>query len=260
MKDISVCDLVVISGVRPCGYGFAKRKNGRPCHGLLYIWNGQATFTFDGGKTVIVSAGQLVYIPKFLAYEMQYTADCTTFVVLNFDVPNHDGTFLGPSDILTVLAYNDDSHTISNIMAKLEICSASQNLAGTFRRKELFYRLLSVVYGNRDFCVESSRSSPILKGVLLLKQSYLEALPIETFARESNMSISLFRQLFRKQYGMSPLQYRNLLRIHRARQLLEYDDSTVSEVAYASGFENVGYFCRCYKKYTGETPKQTRQK
>ena len=35
---------------------------------------------------------------------------------------------------------------------------------------------------------------------------------------------------------------------------------TVEEAARGSGFDNVGYFCRLYKKTTGETPGQTREK
>ena len=68
------------------------------------------------------------------------------------------------------------------------------------------------------------------------------------------------RQLFGKHFGTSPLKYRNMLRIRRAKQLLEDGNCTVTEAAYDSGFENIGYFCECYKKITGETPKQTKQR
>ena len=35
---------------------------------------------------------------------------------------------------------------------------------------------------------------------------------------------------------------------------------TVSEVAYACAFENVGYFCRYYLKVTGEKPSDTQKR
>ena len=107
--------------------------------------------------------------------------------------------------------------------------------------------------------IENAKSSPIAEGVKLLRQTYLENLPIETFAKQSNVSLSAFGQLFNKQYGTSLLRYRNTLRIKRAQQLLENGECTVAEVAYASGFENVGYFCRYYKKVTGKTPKQNKE-
>ena len=128
-----------------------------------------------------------------------------------------------------------------------------------FRRKELLYRLLAMVCN--DNCLLNDSVSVHLKiaqGVILLKQSYLENIPIEVFAEKSNVSISTFRKNFKEQYGISPLQYRNRLRIDRATALLEDGSCTISEVAYASGFDNVGYFCKLYKQITGKTPKNTK--
>ena len=54
------------------------------------------------------------------------------------------------------------------------------------------------------------------------------------------------------------MQYRNRLRLRRARQLLEDGNCTVTEAAFASGFENLGYFCRSYKKLPGQPPYSTK--
>lgn len=64
--------------------------------------------------------------------------------------------------------------------------------------------------------------------------------------------------LFKKHYGASPVQYRNRLRLERARELLREGGYTVFEAAYAVGFENLGYFCRYYKRVMGETPSESR--
>lgn len=124
--------------------------------------------------------------------------------------------------------------------------------------EELAYRLLGTVCSeNMTLLAGHLGDSRILPGVLLLKQSYLENIPVERFARACSISISLFRELFKRQYGVSPVQYRNQLRIGRAQQLLRDGGCTVAEAAYASGFENIGYFCNYYKKVTGCRPGQT---
>ena len=258
LDDFSVCDIVVISGIRPCGRRVDLHSSGRNSHGLLYIWNGEATFRQNDGKTVKATDGQLIYIPKGLKYKMQYTGISTTFVVLNFNILSRDEAAEISKDI-TLLA-KDSDHQIASIMAKLETSSAPQSLVGQFRRKELFYRLLRFVSVDNELLSEEAYPQQIAKGVLLLKQTYLENLPIEEFAKVSNLSTSSFRQLFGKHFGTSPLKYRNMLRIRRAKQLLEDGNCTVTEAAYDSGFENIGYFCECYKKITGETPKQTKQR
>ena len=99
--------------------------------------------------------------------------------------------------------------------------------------------------------------SKISEGVQLLKSTYLENLPISKFSDACHLNVNTFRKLFNKQYGMSPVKYRNKLRIERARELLQDGSFTVAEVAYASGFENVGYFCRYYRSIYNETPSQT---
>lgn len=257
-NDLSVNNIVIISGIRPAGRTIDMQKNGRKNHGVLYIWNGQASFVLADGKKFKAGVGQLVYLPMGCKYKMSYSAQSTTFVVVNFNLCDANGNSGTLSDNITLLCNDDSAHTIAGIMAKLEMCSAAQNLAGQFRRKELIYRLLSLTYSTVPAVTDDVRYPQILKGVLLLKQTYLENLPIETFASISNVSLSTFRQLFNKQYGVSPLQYRNSLRIERAKQLLKEGDCTVAEAAYASGFENVGYFCRYFKKLTGTTPKQTK--
>ena len=257
IKEVFVHNIVVISGVRPKGRSVNMQKNGRQSHGLLYIWSGEAVFYLEDKNRITVSNGQLIYLPKNAGYRMEYTAENTTFVVVNFDLLS-EGVNPFESHDFSVVANDDTLNAIANIMSKFELCGAVQNVSGMFRKSELFYRLLSLIHSSNPG-IESSQYPQIVKGAMLLKQTYLENLPIEEFAKYSNVSISTFRQLFHKQYGMSPLQYRNMLRIQRARQLLEYDNCTVAEVAYASGFDNIGYFCRYYKKITGETPKQTKE-
>lgn len=258
MQQIFIGDIVIFSKICPLGKTISPRKNGRKSHALVYIWKGGASFEADNRKTVKATDGQLVYIPKFCRYKVQYTGDSTVFVVVNFNITRDDGTPFFLSDSVTLLTQDDRTYTVANIMAKLEGCSAAQNFTGQLRKKELVYRLLSTVYSNNEPESFNQQYPQLTKGVILLKQTYLENIPIEEFAKESNMSISSFRQLFKKQYGMSPLQYRNRLRINRARELFEHDNCTVAEAAYASGFENVGYFCRYYKKTFGQTPKQTK--
>ncbi len=61
---------------------------------------------------------------------------------------------------------------------------------------------------------------------------------------------------FKKETGLSPIEYRNRLRIERARTLLSRDICSVSEAAKLLGFESVYYFSRVFKQHTGVAPSQ----
>ncbi len=260
-EDICIGNITVLSGIRPSGRTIDHFAGGRKSHGILYIFSGQARFRQQNGRTVKATDGELLLLPKGLKYKMQYTAESTTFVLIDLEIFDKKGIDRGFSEEIELLARDDCSHRIARIMADLELCATAQSLTAVFRRKELVFRLLRIICeADSPFVLKNQGHPQILAGVLLLEQSFLENLPISRFAEACSISESSFRSLFGKQYGMSPIQYRNRLRIHRAAAMLSEGSCTISEAAYACGFENIGYFCRYYKKITGETPTQTKQR
>ena len=63
-----------------------------------------------------------------------------------------------------------------------------------------------------------------------------------------------FYELFRAEFGVSPLSYRDRLLVRRAKTMLEAGDIPVKEIALSLGFETAAYFSRFFKKQTGMTP------
>jgi transcriptional regulator GlxA family with amidase domain len=72
---------------------------------------------------------------------------------------------------------------------------------------------------------------------------------------------SLFRG-FEKQYGCSPMLFVKHLRLRRARELLARAEETtsVTGVALACGFSNLGHFANDYRAAFGELPSDTLRK
>ena len=91
-------------------------------------------------------------------------------------------------------------------------------------------------------------------GIRYLEQHFTENTPIEELAALCFVSQTSFRRLFREYTGMSPVRYRNALRIRHACDLLRVGEYNVSEVAERTGFGNVYYISRAFKKATGKTP------
>jgi transcriptional regulator GlxA family with amidase domain len=59
--------------------------------------------------------------------------------------------------------------------------------------------------------------------------------------------------------GLSPNQYHLNLRITRAQELLESTLLNIEEVADQTGFENIYYFSKIFKKKVGTSPKVYRK-
>lgn len=258
-EDVSIRDISIISGIRPAGRTVETHATGRRNSGISFFRSGFAYFWPQNGPAIRLSEGELLFIPKGTKYKMQYSAPSTEFVLVNLDIVDKEGHDCVLSENIEIIAKDDFPDRIARLMKNLELCGAANDIATSFRRKELIYKLFGIIFeADSLFSAKLQRYPQILAGAYLLERNYLESIPVAKLAEASNISISLFRTLFNKQYGMSPIQYRNRLRIQRAATILAEGSCTVSEAAYACGFENIGYFCRYYKRITGETPTETK--
>ena len=65
--------------------------------------------------------------------------------------------------------------------------------------------------------------------------------------------------LFGREVGMAPNDYRQRVRIKRCCERLVQTDETVTSIGFSSGFGSSQYFARVFKKYVGVTPTAYRQ-
>ncbi|WP_189605079.1 helix-turn-helix domain-containing protein [Salinimicrobium marinum] len=65
---------------------------------------------------------------------------------------------------------------------------------------------------------------------------------------------SFLSSLFKKSEGMSIEKFRSDLKLERAKELLEYGELNINEIAAEIGYKSVSYFCSKFKKETGYTP------
>ena len=71
------------------------------------------------------------------------------------------------------------------------------------------------------------------------------------------------RRRFKKSTGVSMLEYLTNLRINFAKKLLKENESlgyTVAQISLMSGFDDIGYFSRVFRRKTGFSPSQYMRK
>ncbi|NIZ11997.1 helix-turn-helix transcriptional regulator [Phaeobacter sp. HF9A] len=71
---------------------------------------------------------------------------------------------------------------------------------------------------------------------------------------------SFLRHLFQVEYGISMSAFQRNLRLSEARRMLETQDVHVKQVAFASGYSQIGNFTRAYRNQFGEAPSSTRKR
>jgi len=83
---------------------------------------------------------------------------------------------------------------------------------------------------------------------------------LEAVAAELGLGYTWFRRAFREYVGMAPAQYRQAMRLNKARELLVSTSYTVSEIAYRLGFESVSAFSLFFRNRERESPKSYRMR
>lgn len=81
-----------------------------------------------------------------------------------------------------------------------------------------------------------------------------EKLTVEMLAARVNLSVDHFSKLFQQETGERPLAFIQRKRIERAQFLLVTSAMPLSVIATETGFEDLSYFSRIFKKNTGHTP------
>jgi TolB-like protein/AraC-like DNA-binding protein/Flp pilus assembly protein TadD len=83
-----------------------------------------------------------------------------------------------------------------------------------------------------------------------------EGFGVSELVRAMGMSHSTLRRKVKLLAGTSISKYICQVRLGKAVEMLASDSLTVSEVAFACGFQSVSYFVRCFKDLYGKTPGQ----
>ena len=87
-----------------------------------------------------------------------------------------------------------------------------------------------------------------------------ERLTLKDIAAHGNISISKLKMLFHEQYGGGVAAFITERRIASAKEKIASGHMSFSEIAEALGFGTVHYFSRVFRKQTGMSPSEYRQK
>ena len=79
-------------------------------------------------------------------------------------------------------------------------------------------------------------------------------LSLGEFAQSVNLSVWRLCHIFKSDVGMPPIRYLRLLRMERAKDLLESSFLSVKEIAYQVGLNDESHFVRDFKSTYGYSP------
>lgn len=92
------------------------------------------------------------------------------------------------------------------------------------------------------------------------EENYYQTIDIKNLARNFGLSRRVFERRFKAATGDTPLLYLQRLRVEIAKNLLEKNSRSFSEIAFTVGYEDTGFFRKLFQKHTNLLPKEYRSK
>lgn len=224
---------------------------------------GAETYAFQQGECLIVSVSMpfdcdTVASPELpmIAVSMKLEADTVNELLAKTYFENEQ--FKPLTTGMSVIQYDQ---TISNVLIRLlKTLSSEQDslILGEQIKRELLYRVIQ--HSGADALtglVVQGNLRQIYKICEYIQHHFTEKLTVEMLAEQANMSISAFHKAFKQVTLHSPLQYLKVTRLHKAKQMLQNENQSVAQAAYAVGYQSSSQFSREFKKQFGFSPNQT---
>ncbi len=235
-----------------------------------------SVFCLIGNQRIHLDTGEGLFINTRIIHSIE---NCNEGVISNVlfspDLIATDKSVIHKKYIKEFLE-SDSSHIVLKCNEKWqeEILRKLDGIFAVCRRKNIMSELDVHIRICDLWMLVSRHSSEIVKmekmGISLRSQSrlrkmmeyietnYFEKIYLEDIARAANISKSEAIRCFSLGMQMSPVEYLNQYRLHRARIELETTEDSIMRIAVNVGIVNSSYFTRIFKKVYGITPKEAR--
>ena len=206
---------------------------------LLLVYDGVLRFSEDGEEQE-VCAGEYYIQRKNRLQDGAVASDAPKYLYVHFD-----GVWTDSAD---ALAYRGsfDVQLLFDLMSRLD--SATHQKEPYCDKQYLFLKLLL-----------SLRKKPEKKSLVRALIGYVDGniqknISLSDICEEFHYSKNYVIQIFNREFGMSPIQYINEVRIQRAMYLLETTSRPIAEIADDCGYSDYAYFYKRFLEKTGASP------
>ncbi|WP_400192129.1 AraC family transcriptional regulator N-terminal domain-containing protein [Hymenobacter sp. B81] len=230
---------------------------------------GRAAFDYLPGESVIVGERETMEI-DFPEADAQHPTQC-----LAVAIPTE--TIRGTIDLLNERYPRLEEHTpwqldarshahlhntpeltgtLERIIRVSQETTAAKDVLAGFTLQELLVRLMQtqarrLIFDHYQQHLTSHRFAHV---VHYIKRNLAEPLPIDKLSELACMSKATFFRLFKREFGLTPVEYIIQERLSEAKRLLRHPLSTIADVCYRTGFNNPAYFQKLFRRHEGLTP------
>jgi len=227
------------------------------------------SFEYLPGETVIIPSKVEMKIDfpeasmqnptQCLALAIEQTKITDTLQFLNERYPKEGNCQFWHLDYQNYFFYNNVelATTINKLIKECMSTSITKDVLADLTLQELLIRIIQTQTARTlDDGLFTDPKNPITHMVEFIRLNLRENISMKNLSEKAGMSTTSFYRFFRRELGMSPIEFVLNEKIKCAKKLLKNPTIQINEVCYLSGFEDSNYFIRLFKKHEGITPKQ----
>ena len=226
-------------------------------------------YVVEAGSIVAVLPGHLHSIEELCGEKMEYEnilfrpemllSGSEDLCSRQFLEPLFTGKFLVEQHIHPGLSYYDQfSATIKQMDRLCDKRPQGYQLAVKGGLFQLMFLLSSHLQSERMSGTQEKTLEKLKFIVRYVQEHYQEPIAVAQMAELCHYSESHFMKFFKIHMKTSFVRYLNDYRLTMAHRMLGATSDSVLEIAEKSGFDNLSYFNRMFKKKYGVTPRQIR--
>lgn len=244
---------------------------------IYMVESGTAKVVMSEGVYTI-EPGYLYLIPSFVTHSYENVSTFTLYYIHIYDDQNIfdrlsfpfkvDANKLDYLLMKRLLAINpgrelecSDPDTYNNLPTMIQNIAKSNQFPynSILETKGILLQLFSRFLANTSFKRDIT-DKRILKVVRFIRENINHNITIDDLSAICYLTNDHFIRIFKKEMHCTPIQYINQKKIEKAQLLLVINKESIKEIAYNLSFESISYFYQLFKRITGLTPKQYREK
>ncbi|PIY11006.1 MAG: AraC family transcriptional regulator [Flexibacter sp. CG_4_10_14_3_um_filter_32_15] len=139
--------------------------------------------------------------------------------------------------------------------------SEAKNLLADLALQELLIRIMQTQARNLIFeeYKKYSTQNRFAYVIEYVENNLEEQITVEKLSKLACMSESNFYKTFKREFGITPVEYILKQRISLAKKLLTNMKLSITDVCYKAGFNSLSYFSVLFKKYADQSPSEFRK-
>lgn len=246
-----------------CGHIFAEhgriidRPMGRSDFLLFYISKGKELFYLD--KEVIATDGSFIFFrPNESQKHIYIDNKMGEFYYVHFKAPIDFDLFGFESSKVYFASPAAQARDIfESIISELQMKQIAHEKVCA---SELF-KLISLLQRRtqKESRTDGRYFDKIYQVIQSMNKELQSTYTLDEYASMCNMSKFHFLRVFKAVTGTSPIEYRNMIKIDHAKELLLYTDTPINEIGARLGYSSNSYFCDAFKAAMGISPSQYRK-